>query len=288
MHWNLVHIRKSLAARAPTAACLGIVCVLAAVLQAAFHFSVTPSLGRPTWEASFGLSWEAVSGGEPWRLLCFFLAHHSPLHMAAGVVGLYVTGRSVEHIVGSRHFLALTLLGSLAGGLAHCLAGALGWIEPGQILLGTWPMVFAVIGVYGTVLPGWRLGSAVRWRGARWWPLRDWAPRARDTAWMAAGVAALWWASGSFPVGGPEAALAGLGVGWAYTRMLGFGDQFFHQQITAATDLLEYRVEHMNWEEFVICELNPVLEKISQHGLRSLSAEERRILRYSRRKLEGW
>ena len=57
---------------------------------------------------------------------------------------------------------------------------------------------------------------------------------------------------------------------------------------TAGTDLLEYRVEHMNWEEFVICELNPVLEKISRHGLRSLSAEERRILRYSRRKLEGW
>jgi len=44
----------------------------------------------------------------------------------------------------------------------------------------------------------------------------------------------------------------------------------------------------MNWEEFLNAELNPVLEKIARHGLRSLNAAERRILRHSRRKLEGW
>jgi hypothetical protein len=70
--------------------------------------------------------------------------------------------------------------------------------------------------------------------------------------------------------------------------MLGFGDWFFFQRVSERGDLLERRMELMNWEEFLNAELNPVLEKIARHGLRSLNAAERRILRHSRRKLEGW
>jgi len=70
--------------------------------------------------------------------------------------------------------------------------------------------------------------------------------------------------------------------------MLGFGDRFFFQRMMGEGDPLEQRMEQMNWEEFLNAELNPVLEKIARHGLRSLNAAERRILRHSRRKLEGW
>jgi len=286
-------------ARAPTTALLASAGLLAACLQTLvlqtrlFWQPPSPSL----WQWGLALCPETLSPIQLWTLATFPLIHGSAWHWGACLLGLYTVGRSVEPIIGGRHLLGVLALGNLAGGVAHCAAVRLGWIPSGCLLMGLLPMVSTLAGVYATVLPGWRLGAAVLRDGSGWWSLPAgwldtsdwrWVPKAKHTGWLAAGLGALWWASGWFPEGGPVAVLAGLGVGWTYTRMLGFGDRVFHERITRSPDLLERRVEHMNWEEFVATELNPVLEKISKHGLRSLTPEERRILRHSRRKLEGW
>jgi membrane associated rhomboid family serine protease len=247
------------------------------------------------WAEALALSWRMVSQGETWRFLSFALAHRSVWHGGAGLAGLYVAGRSIEPIIGGKHLLAVLALGNLAAAAAHCGAARIGWMAPEQPLLGTLPLLFTLIGVYGTILPGWRLGAAVSWRAGRaagpvWMDTSTWKcpPKAKHTAWFSAALGAAWWASGWLPEYGPIAMLAGLGTGWCYARLLGFGDRFFYERIAQSTDLLERRVESMDWEEFVNTELNPVLEKIARHGLRSLTADEKRILRHSRRKLEGW
>ncbi len=240
------------------------------------------------WEGACLLSPQKLLEGQWWRLLFFSLAHAGFWHWAAACLGFCVVSRSVEPIIGGWHLLLVSSLGSLLGGAVHCLASHWGALPPNQPLLGMLPALFTLLGVYGTVLPGWRLGAASRWRGARWCASRPWAPRARHAAWAAAGFASLWWATGWHPEAGPAALLPALCTGWVYTRLLGFGDRFFLQRMTGEGDPLEQRMEQMNWEEFLNAELNPVLEKIARHGLRSLNAAERRILRHSRRKLEGW
>ena len=344
MHWPASYTLKAPQPRTPVTWLLGLLCLLAAVLQmlAAWKHSSNGSLLNPglpsppgllagpglppagltsnsgptqapseaawanapqdgawanapcgalanaPWEGACLLSPQKLLEGQWWRLLFFSLAHAGFWHWAAACLGFCVVSRSVEPIIGGWHLLLVSGLGSLLGGAVHCLASHWGALPPNQPLLGMLPALFALLGVYGTVLPGWRLGAASRWRGARWCASHPWAPRARHAAWAAAGLAGLWWVTGWHPEAGPAALLPALCTGWVYTRMLGFGDRFFFQRMMGEGDPLEQRMEQMNWEEFLNAELNPVLEKIARHGLRSLNAAERRILRHSRRKLEGW
>ena len=82
--------------------------------------------------------------------------------------------------------------------------------------------------------------------------------------------------------------LGALISGWAYTRILGFGSSLFYHKLLQEKAENERRIEQMNWDEFVSTELDPILEKIALHGLRSLTRRERAVLQQSRRKLEGW
>ena len=294
MHWSPHFLERGTRPRARAATLVGLVCMIAGCLQvaAAWRCGLVGAGGSP-WLEACELSARKFAEGQWWRLLVFGLAHGGVWHWVVGSLGFYIVGRSVEPILGASHLLVVAALGTLTGGAFHCIAPRLGLLPPGQPLVGMLPAFFTLLGVYGTILPGWRLGAALQWRWARWWVARLRAPRARHAAWAAAGCAALWW--GALRLGvdwhpecGPWALLPALLTGWAYTRMLGFGDRFFFQRVMEDGDLRERRVEQMNWEEFLNSELNPVLEKIARHGLRSLNAAERRILRHSRRKLEGW
>jgi hypothetical protein len=80
--------------------------------------------------------------------------------------------------------------------------------------------------------------------------------------------------------------LGALIFGWAYTRALGFGALMFCSPTLEHQSLQERRLAEMDWDDFVSKELNPVLEKISKHGIRSLTKIEHRILRFSRHKLD--
>jgi hypothetical protein len=141
-------------------------------------------------------------------------------------------------------------------------------------------MVAALVGVYSTVLPGWRMGAASRWN-------LPFALTAGGFGCVAAAICVIWWASGWFPQGGPAPVLAGLCTGWAFARMLGYGPPFFSGAPTACPDAECRNVEALEWEEFMRTQLNPVLEKISTRGIGSLTPGEWKILHKGRKKLEG-
>lgn len=294
MNWSPHFAAKETRPRARAATLVGLICIVAGGLQTAVAWRCgLAGTNASLWLEACALTARKLNEGRWWHLLVFGLAHGGFWHWAAGSVGFYITARSVEPILGAAHLLSVAALGTLAGGAFHCIAPRLGLLSPGQPLVGMLPAFFTLLGVYGTILPGWRIGAALQWRWARWCGARLRAPRARHAAWAAAGGAALWWGALGLgadwhPECGPWALLPALFTGWAYTRMLGFGDWFFFQRLVEERNLRERRMEQMNWEEFLNAELNPVLEKIARHGLRSLNAAERRILRHSRRKLEGW
>lgn len=311
MHSSIHQVRHYAFHAAPAAGLLALLCLAAALLQAGvptlqialpgLGASLRPMQDLPTlegvptsllsaestlrgpglWAGCIALSLDALRQGGWWRLICYPAVHASAWHWALAAAGLYSAGHAIESIIGSRHVLFASLLGVIWGGMAHCLAGRAGMISPSQLLVGALPACCALLGIYATVLPGWPPGGSPRRLGR-------WRPAARDAGWAAVACLAFWWASGWFPEAGPAAMLGALISGWAYTRILGFGSNLFYHKLIQERAKNERRIEQMNWDEFMSSELDPILEKIALHGLRSLTRKERAVLQQSRRKLEGW
>ncbi len=64
---------------------------------------------------------KVVLHGEVWRLVTYAFLHGGVWHILFNMVVLWYFGRPVEELYGPREFLALYLVGALAGGAAFCL-----------------------------------------------------------------------------------------------------------------------------------------------------------------------
>ena len=106
---------------------------------------------------------QAASGwglipGERWRyggltLVTSFFLHADPFHLLGNVYFLVVFGDNVEDLLGRVRYLALLLVGALAGGLLHVAANPSSRIP----LVGASGGVAAIILYYGLVFPRGRL-----------------------------------------------------------------------------------------------------------------------------------
>lgn len=290
--------------KAPAAFTLALFFFLSGLLQWCLESEVLPSIpsarahGDIALPGVCSLLWPRVLEGEWWRVFVYCAAHHSYVHVACSVLGIYAVARAIEPIIGPVQVLCAALLGVLAGALTSFGIEAIaqttlaGGLTPhrlgmssegadGPTLAGGLPLLGCLVGVYSTILPGWRIGAAS--------PLGTPFPlTAGAFGWLSAVGCALWWASGFFPEAGPGPMLGGLITGWAFARFLGFGGPLFPQQTFNRSESKGRQIEEMDWEEFLRTELNPVLDKISTEGIHSLTRAEWKILQQSRRKLEGW
>lgn len=215
-----------------------------------------------------------IQSGHWWKFLTFGLLHDSPnpAHLLANMILLYFAGREVEPILGPRHFLTLYGVGNLLGGLAHWL------VLPDQPLLGVSAGVAAVVIAYTTILP--ELEVTVNLFFVI--PLRL---QAKHLAYALFGVSALCWSNGTGLEMGPAGMIAAGLFGWAYVKQLGFGNPLAFQRYIFEKRQRAARLERMSAEQFLAVEIDPILEKISQHGLKSLTRTERKILDLGRAKM---
>src|SRR5204863_2735724 len=84
---------------------------------------------------------------------------------------------------------------------------------------------------------------------------------------------------------GHSAFLGGAIAGWFYAHLLGFGRISLLQRVLRQRRLEAARLKSMRADQFVAEEIDPLLEKISQRGLASLSRRERRLLEQAREKM---
>jgi membrane associated rhomboid family serine protease len=219
----------------------------------------------------------AVHAGQWWKFLTFGLLHSEPLHLLANMLLLYFAGREVEPIVGPRHFVAIYALGNFVGGLAHWQA--MYWqAMPWQPLVGVSAGVAAVVVAFTTILP--ELEVTVNLFFVI--PLRL---RARHLAYALIGVSALCWWTLTAPEIGPAGMIAAAFFAWIYVRQLGFGNPLALQRYIFEKRQRAARLERMSPEQFLRCEIDPILEKIAAHGMKSLTRAERKILEQGRAKI---
>ena len=228
--------------------------------------------GREFFHPWLALDGVSIHAAQYWKFLTFPLLHHDPLHLLANMAVLFFAGREVEPIVGRRHFLAIFFGGTLLGGVAHWLA------MPGVPLTGVTAGVMAVFVAFTTILP--ELEIVVHLFFVL--PLRL---RAKYLALALLGLSAVCWLTLTAPQIGPAGMVVAGVFAWAYVKQLGFGNPLAIQRYIFAQRQRSARLERMSPEQFIKAEIDPILEKISAHGMSSLSRAERKVLAQGRDKI---
>jgi membrane associated rhomboid family serine protease len=226
------------------------------------------------------LSMEGVRQGRFWQFITYLFIHGQPGNPASGVIHLFINmmtlyfvGREVEAIAGPRHLLGMYFLGGIVGGLGQILA-----YPAGAGVNGASAGVCAVLIAFTTILPEYEVTLLLFFVI----PIRL---RAKYVGWLVAGGAAAMAIFQLMPYTAHVAHLGGCLVGWIYARQLGFGNPWWIQRRMVERKQREERLARMDPDQYMVEEIDPILDKISREGIRSLSRHERRILERGREKI---
>jgi membrane associated rhomboid family serine protease len=220
-----------------------------------------------------GICDRGVRDAYTWQFVIAPLLHNGPWHLLGNMLILFVLGRDLETILGQRHFLYLYLAGSFAGELGHL------FLMPSDcVLFAASGGVAAVLVAYATILPELELTSTAFFLV----PLRLKAKHLAYGAFVLALILVCIDRGGTVV---HSAYLGGCAAGWLYAHLLGFGRPSILQRIISQRRAAAERYQQMDAEQFIVEEIDPLLEKISRAGLKSLTRTERRILARGREKI---
>ena len=203
----------------------------------------------------------------PWTIITYMFLHAGLMHLAFNMLGLFFFGPRVEERLGSRSFLNLYLISGISGALLSLIMG------PSAAVLGASAAVFGVM-----------LAFAWFWPDA---PIHIWGvlPIQARTLVIITTVLSLW--SGLGGVRSNVAHFAHLG-GYAgaflYLKWLDRKRGEFKKRATAAAPVRELKftkrpdVDLQKVHEVNREEVNRILDKISAHGMSSLTPQERLFL----------
>jgi membrane associated rhomboid family serine protease len=218
-----------------------------------------------------------IRHGEYWRLFTYQFVHLNALHFVATLAVFYLAGREVEPIAGRGPFLALCLVSGIVGGAVNWASNHLAGNLDVKVF-GFAAAMAAVLAAYATILPELEQRVSLFFL----LPVRF---RAKYFAAALVFAAALCVVTDTFLAVGPAGVLAGCLTGWIWARSLGFGNQFWYQRRRLEEAERQRRQARMTKDEFVCLEIDPILEKISREGFRSLTRLERRTLEAGREKM---
>lgn len=247
----------------------------------------------------FALSRDGLAHGHLWQLLTFQFLHAGLPHLIINLFGLYVFGRPVEERLGKAAFLKLYLTSGILGGIMQT---ALLFAAPSTMDRS---VVGASAGVCGLVAAFAMLDPNATLLLFFVLPVR-----AKYLLIGSIAISVVFLVTGSDPGVAHAAHLGGFIGGMAYVRWssrLG-GLSSFWRRFQFGTrlrprarprELVNVRYPKTSaWQrkkklggdappgDFISREVDPILDKISAHGMQSLTPEERRILEAAREKME--
>ena len=233
----------------------------------------------------FALSLAGLKQGFVWQLLTFQFMHAGWMHIIFNSLAIYFFGRPVEIALGRRHFLTLYLLSGAIGGLVQMLFA---WLIP-QYFDGA--VVGASAGASGLVAAF----AILHWE-ERFSLLIYFIPVNMTGKMLLAVSLGLAFLGMLTPYSGiaNAAHLGGILTGGFYVRLLIQGQWSLWKFPARRAAPREPAVKRTLWrsatgktdddstDEFLKNEVDPILEKISAHGIHSLTPREREILEKAR------
>jgi membrane associated rhomboid family serine protease len=240
----------------------------------------------------FALSLGGLEHGYIWQLLTFQFMHAGWMHLIFNSIAIFFFGRSVETVLGSRRFLAVYFSSGIIGGVvqmlfALCLPNFFGGAVVG-----------ASAGAYGLVAAF----AVLNWT-ERFTLLIYFIPvtmRGRTLLWVSIALAVIGIATPGSGVAN-AAHLGGILTGFFYVRQIVQGRwprlefpsrREPREPVAAAKGKNKFwnsgageSEKEFSTDEFLQKEVDPILEKISAHGIQSLTARERETLEKARAKM---
>jgi membrane associated rhomboid family serine protease len=243
--------------------------------------------------------------GYVWQLITFQFLHSGLLHLICNLLGLWFFGRFVESVLGRQRFLVAYLGCGVVGGILQSLLMVLFPFHFPPGVYGASAGVTGIFAIFVCVLPD----SEIRWNFILPMP-------AYVLLWITGGISLFFTVVPSMRggniahaahLGGLLAGIAWVKLGWHrdYVRLP--WESLFQRWLQwhpfAARDrkrelvkVASVRAPHwpgaaserpaeLPSEEFISREVDPILDKISAHGIQSLTERERKILEAARNKM---
>jgi membrane associated rhomboid family serine protease len=249
------------------------------------------------------LSLDGIKHGYVWQLLTYQFLHGSLMHLFGNCLAIFFFGREMEILLGWKRYLVLLLGSGVVGGLCQMLA-ALAWPSSWYFsnnfagsVVGASAGAFGLIAAFATLYPDRELMMLLFFII----PIRM---RARTLLALLATVALLGLMFSDSILGGNIAHVAHLGgmiAGIFYVRQIMQGRWFQFKNplrrseprpmVTASAGRKSIwgasreRLAEEPTEQFMKNEVDPILDKITAHGIHSLTDRERKILETARKKI---
>jgi membrane associated rhomboid family serine protease len=240
------------------------------------------------------LSPSGLLRGKLWELLTFQFLHAGLFHLLFNTITLWSMGRYVEERLGKAHFLTLYLASGVAGGLLQCL---LGLVLPrffGGDTVGASAGIMGVTAAFAVLEPDATMLFMF------FLPMR-----AKNLLYITLAACLL---LSFLPAGAAYANGAHLGgilFAWFYVRwgihwVTGLTNRQLINRRSRREELIRATTFRpplaprrakpsepvdLPSEEFISQEVDPILDKISAHGIQSLTDRERQILQAARSKM---
>ncbi|HZF01527.1 MAG TPA: rhomboid family intramembrane serine protease [Methylomirabilota bacterium] len=229
----------------------------------------------------FALSLDGLKHGYVWQLLTFQFMHANWLHIIFNSIAIYFFGRSVETVIGGAKFLTLYFSSGIIGGLVQMLfallfpsfngavvgasAGASGLVAAFAVM--NWEQPFTLILYFIPI-----------------------TMRGRTLLWVSIALALIGMTVNTDVAN--AAHLGGILTGFFYARYFVHGNWLPSRSAAPVHEKKSFWRSakktdgDVSAEEFLQKEVDPILEKISAHGIQSLTAREREILEKARSKMD--
>jgi membrane associated rhomboid family serine protease len=241
----------------------------------------------------FALSVEGLKHGYVWQLLTYQFMHAGLWHIFFNGWAIYVFGRAIEEALGPKNFLILFLSGGVVGGIFQALAGW-AWSDYfGGAVVGASAGAFGLVAAFAVLYPERELTLLFL-------PVIF---RAKTLLLFSAALALIGLVFHGDNIAN-AAHLGGMLTGIVFVRQFIQGRWHWPWESLPSRPAVprEFVVtragrgkfwrssagkpeEELPTDEFLKSEVDPILDKISAHGIQSLTAREREILEKARAKM---
>lgn len=231
----------------------------------------------------FALSREEIEHGYVWQLVTYQFMHAGLLHLLLNCWAIYIFGRELESILGGRKFLALVFSSGIVGGVFQVVAAVLQPKHFGGEVVGASACAFGLVAAFAMIFPERELTLLLFFVI----PVRL---RAKMLLIISAVVAVIGVVLSEFDFGGNvanAAHLGGMAMGWFYVRKILKNPALIGavEEVEKPKRAILMKAEEKPVGDFLESEVDPILDKISAHGIQSLTARERAILEAARKKM---
>jgi len=243
----------------------------------------------------FALSVEGLRHGFVWQLLTYQFMHGGWLHLLLNCWAIYLFGREVEETLGRNIFLTLYFTSGVIGGLFQALAGVLLGSRFAVPVVGASAGAFGLVAAYASLYPERPLMLLLFFV----------IPVRMRAKFLLLFSALLTLAGLVFPMDNiaHAAHLGGMITGIVFVRYAIYWHWHWprlsrtpsnplrslvktpHRAVTAWSQSNPPAEDDLPADEFLSKAVDPILDKISAHGIQSLTERERRILETAREKM---